>query len=266
MELSQKLKQARLDAGLSQKALCGDRITRNMLSQIENGSARPSMDTLRYLAGQLGKPLSYFLEDDAVTSPNQQLMEQARSAKPSDTLQLLGQYKAPDPTFDAERWLLEALVCLTLAEDALKQNKPGYARSLLERAAVAGSRTPYYTAETERRRLILCHTAQIPIAEDDLPDLSPELLLRAELALKAQNYRRCAALLDSVAEPSLSWHLLKARLHFVQKDFAAARPHFEKAWDADPLYCCTRLEDCCRELGDFPGAYFYACKQRELNR
>ena len=55
MELSQKLKQARLDAGLSQKALCGDRITRNMLSQIENGSARPSMDTLRYLAGQLGK-------------------------------------------------------------------------------------------------------------------------------------------------------------------------------------------------------------------
>ena len=48
MELSQKLKQARLDAGLSQKALCGDQITRNMLSQIENGSARPSMDTLRY--------------------------------------------------------------------------------------------------------------------------------------------------------------------------------------------------------------------------
>ena len=61
MEISQKLKQARLDAGLSQKALCGDRITRNMLSQIENGSARPSMDTLRYLAGQLGKPISYFL-------------------------------------------------------------------------------------------------------------------------------------------------------------------------------------------------------------
>ena len=84
MELAQKLKQARLDAGLSQKAICGDRITRNMLSQIENGSARPSMETLRYLAGQLGKPISYFLEDDAVTSPNQTLMEQARSASPSD--------------------------------------------------------------------------------------------------------------------------------------------------------------------------------------
>ena len=141
MELSQKLKQARLDAGLSQKALCGDRITRNMLSQIENGSARPSMDTLRYLAQQLGKPISYFLEDTAVASPNQALMEQLRQAAPSDALHLLGQYQAPDPTFDRERWLLEALTCLTLAEDELTKNKPAYARSLLERAAVAGSRT-----------------------------------------------------------------------------------------------------------------------------
>ena len=266
MELSQKLKQARLDAGLSQRALCGDRITRNMLSQIENGSARPSMDTLRYLAGQLGKPLSYFLEDEAVTSPNQALMEQVRSADPSDALQLLGQYKAPDPTFDAERWLLEALVCLSLSEDALKQRKPGYARSLLERAAVAGGRTPYYTPETERRRLLLCHAAGITIAETDFPDLSQELLLRAELALKGEDYLRCDALLTCVAEPSLPWHMLKAQLHFAQKNYTTARSHFEKAWDADPLYCCNRLEDCCRELEDFPGAYFYACKQRELNR
>ncbi len=136
MELSERLKQARLEAGLSQKALCGDRITRNMLSQIENGSARPSMDTLRYLALRLGKPLSYFLEEDAITSPNQDLMTQARAAAPSDALQLLGQYQSPDAAFDRERWLLEALVCLTLAEDALQQNRPGYAKALLERANV----------------------------------------------------------------------------------------------------------------------------------
>ena len=130
MELSARLKQARLDAGLSQKALCGDRITRNMLSQIENGSARPSMDTLRYLAQQLGKPLSYFLEEEAVTSPNQALMEKVRAATASDALTLLGSYKAPDPTFDAERWLVEALVCMTLAAEAIWQNKTCYAKTL----------------------------------------------------------------------------------------------------------------------------------------
>ena len=58
MELGQRLKAARLEMGLSQRQLCGDVITRNMLSQIENGSARPSMDTLRYLAAQLGRPIA----------------------------------------------------------------------------------------------------------------------------------------------------------------------------------------------------------------
>ena len=266
MELSEKLKQARLDTGLSQKALCGDRITRNMLSLIENGSARPSMDTLRYLAGRLGKPLSFFLEEDAVTSPNQALMVQARAAEPSEALHLLGAYVAPDPTFDAERWLLEALVCMQLAEDAIAQGKPAYARTLLERSAVAGSRTRYYTQDCERRRLLLLHKAGETIPEDRLPDLTPELLLRAEAALHQKDYPRCAALLAAVTDQTLLWHYLMGQMLFAQKDFSAARPHFEAAWEKAPRECCSRLEDCCRESEDFAGAYFYACKLRELNR
>ena len=62
MSLGEKLRQARLEAGLSQRALCGEEITRNMLSRIENGAAQPSMRTLQYLAAQLGKPLSFFLD------------------------------------------------------------------------------------------------------------------------------------------------------------------------------------------------------------
>ena len=264
MELSQKLKQARLDAGLSQKALCGDRITRNMLSQIENGSARPSMDTLRYLAGQLWKPLSFFLDEDAITSPNQALMAQARTAEPSEALHLLGQYQAPDATFDAERWLLEALVCLQLAEDAISQKKPAYAKTLLERASVAGSRTPYYTPDNERRRLLLLHKAGEPIAENNLPDLTPELLLLAEAALIRQDFDRCAALLSAVTETNLQWHYLCAQMYFGKQDYTTARSHFDAAWDLNPKVCCSRLEDCCRETKDFAGAYFYACMLREL--
>ena len=65
MELGEKIRQARLDAGLSQRQLCGEVITRNMLSLIESGRARPSMDTLLHLAQQLGKPVGYFLEEQA---------------------------------------------------------------------------------------------------------------------------------------------------------------------------------------------------------
>lgn len=266
MELAQKLKQARQDAGLSQKALCGDRITRNMLSQIENGSARPSMDTLRYLATRLGKPLSYFLEDDAVTSPNQELMAQARLASPSEALHLLGGYRSPDPTFEAERWLMEALACLTLAEDALRQNKPAYAKKLLERCAVAGSHTPYYTPDNERRRTLLCWQAGESVLEETLPDLTPELLLRASHALEAGDFLRCAALLEAASVKTPLWHYTKAMLHFAQKQYSDAKIHFEAAWEHAPTLCCSRLEDCCREMGDFAGAYFYACKLRELNR
>lgn len=62
MELGERLRQERIAQGLSQRQLAGEKITRNMLSQIENGSATPSVDTLCYLAQQLHKPVSFFLE------------------------------------------------------------------------------------------------------------------------------------------------------------------------------------------------------------
>ncbi len=90
MSLGEKLRLARQEAGLSQRALCGDAITRNMLSQIENGVAKPSMATLQYLAGRLQKPVSYFLEEFAAeSSPLARLgqaLEQAKTPADADAL------------------------------------------------------------------------------------------------------------------------------------------------------------------------------------
>ncbi len=119
MELGQRLKQARLDAGLSQRQLCGDQLTRNMLSLIENGTARPSMDTLLYLAARLEKPVSYFLEEKSL-SPNQARLAAARDAfaagDPAAALAVLDAYEAPDPDFDPEQRYLAYLCRLYLAE------------------------------------------------------------------------------------------------------------------------------------------------------
>ena len=153
MELGQRLRQARLEAGMSQRQLCGDVITRNMLSQIENGSAQPSMDTLRYLAEQLGKPMGYFLEEQAVTSPNQAVMARARAVfaeDPADALQILEEYRENDPVFDAEYHYLYALCAMGFGKKVLEQGRNAYALTLLEQAAVHGRQTPYYTGETER--------------------------------------------------------------------------------------------------------------------
>ncbi len=62
MTLGQKIKDARLARGMTQKELVGDFITRNMLSKIENDSATPSVRTLERLAGALGLPTGYFLD------------------------------------------------------------------------------------------------------------------------------------------------------------------------------------------------------------
>lgn len=62
--LGQKIRELRLIKQMTQKELAGSQITRNMLSQIESGSATPSVKTLEYLAGVLGKPVGYFIDTD----------------------------------------------------------------------------------------------------------------------------------------------------------------------------------------------------------
>ena len=153
MELGEKLRLTRLEAGLSQRALCGDEITRNMLSRIENGAARPSMKTLRFLAARLGKPVSYFLEEDTVCSPNQESMTAARrlfdGKDYAGAMQALAQYRAPDEIYDRERQLLEILVRLHLAEEAISGGRAPYALELLETVADSGKSAAYYSADLE---------------------------------------------------------------------------------------------------------------------
>ncbi len=62
-ELGRRLKAARLAKKMTQSDVVGDFITRNMLSQIESGSATPSMKTLEYLAGVLEIPMERLLAD-----------------------------------------------------------------------------------------------------------------------------------------------------------------------------------------------------------
>ena len=262
MELGQRLRQARLEAGLSQRQLCGEEITRNMLSQIENGSARPSMDTLRFLASQLGKSVSFFLEEQAVSLPNRELMEQARQVPPGQVLELLEQYQSPDPVFDPERWLLEALSCLALAEQAVREGKQAYALALLERAKQAGVKTPYYTPEQERRRLLLSFDAGLP-AEHILPLLPPldhELLLRAQAAMNCGDINRGGKLLDAVEEKTQQWYLLQGQICEETGNYRQAAEQYLLAGESRQIYAC--LERCYRELEDYKKAYEYACKQR----
>lgn len=159
MELGEKIRQARLEAGLTQRALCGDSITRNMLSQIENGSANPSMATLQHLARRLNKPIGYFLGEQTVLSPNTERMAAARQAygrrDHRQVLEILVDYHAPDPLFDAEKHYLWALSALARAEETLGTS-PHTVQRLLEQIDRSSI---YYTESMENKRRTLLRQA-----------------------------------------------------------------------------------------------------------
>ena len=64
MNLGEKIKKARISKKITQTALAGEKITRNMLSQIENEKAMPSLETLSYIAEELNLPIAYFFSKD----------------------------------------------------------------------------------------------------------------------------------------------------------------------------------------------------------
>ena len=266
MALGERIKTARLEKGLSQRQLSGDTITRNMLSLIENGSAKPSMDTLRILAARLEKPIGYFLEEDVQITPNQRIILKARSAPPEEALALLKDYKKPDALFDPEYYLLTALSCMALSEQAIGENRTRLAENYLQQAAEAGAATVYYTPEQETRRLLLCHKAGIasaPELAEQLPDNTAELMLRAQAALETEDAPRSAALLDSCVHRDAQWHLLRGEACLQQQLYAQAIPHFLEAEKALAAAVYPQLELCFRELEDYKQAYQYACKQKQ---
>ena len=264
MELGEKITGARLELGLSQRQLCGEIITRNMLSQIENGSARPSMQTLAYLAQRLGKPISYFLEEQAVVSPNLEVMDRARQALAAGdgagVIGALEDFKEPDGVFAQEKGLLAFLGWLDMARKALAQGRQPYAVTLLERAGAVQS--IYITDGLVRQRLLLLAQAGQKIA-GLLTQEDEALLLRAREALEGADPQRAMALLAAVQEQSAPLcQLLLGEGAFALGQYAAAAEHFQGVQAAYPKQAYERLEVCYRELGDFKQAYEYACKRR----
>lgn len=268
MELGEKLRQARLDAGLSQRQLCGEEITRNMLSQIEHGTAAPSMSTLRYLAGRLGMPVSFFLEEETVTSPNQKIMEDISEAFQAGDYATaaahLKRYQQPDPVYDREMELLKALIRLEAAEQALNTGKRQQARELLEIPIESG----YMTRELERRRLLLLGSLPGQKLEEicrTLPSLDPELILRAKNAMKDGNLPHALHLLDAAEDHGDSqWNLLYGECIMQQGRFSDAIAYLQIAEKEYPLRAASAMERCYREVQDFQNAYLYACKIRDI--
>jgi len=61
-----RVREARLEAGLSLAQLAGDDVSRTFIHFIEHGRSRPSKSVLALIARRTGKPVSYFLQQPAL--------------------------------------------------------------------------------------------------------------------------------------------------------------------------------------------------------
>ncbi|HLO02092.1 MAG TPA: LuxR C-terminal-related transcriptional regulator [Symbiobacteriaceae bacterium] len=58
-----RVRERRLELGLSQQQLAGDLLTRSFISLVEQNKAQPSRPTLEFMAKRLGRPPEYFMTD-----------------------------------------------------------------------------------------------------------------------------------------------------------------------------------------------------------
>jgi len=263
MELGQKLKQARLEKGLSQRQLCHDIITRNMLSLIENGSAKPSRSTLQALCARLELPLSHFIAD--APSENLQILSRATEEEPRVALRSLEVYISPDALLDGWYHYLCVRKRLDLAREALQEHRNSYAAALLKECEKHLDCTQPIRAQLIEEYALLCHSAELLTANQAaalLPSHGEAQCLQAKAAFERGDYTLCLKLLDAACPLGYDARLMQCDALMALKQYSRACPLLLELEHTQECAVYSRLEQCYREQGDFQKAYEYACKQR----
>jgi transcriptional regulator with XRE-family HTH domain len=132
LSLGKKIKQIRIEKKITQQELVGDFITRNMLSQIENDIATPSIKTLQFLADSLEVPLSFLMvgEHDDEYNKNFEFDDIDTIKNKARNTFFVGEYlkyieitdNNPEMVDDKEVAMLLGLSCLEAASESFLKN------------------------------------------------------------------------------------------------------------------------------------------------
>ena len=280
MDIGKKIKELRTKKLMTQAELAGDVVTRNMLSCIENGSALPSLGTLKHIASKLGVPVGYILADEA----EEMLYAKMSEIKDIKNAYLSGNYKIcrdmcinTQIEGDDEISLIAAECSLAIAKERFAEGFLRSAAYYLDEAITFADATAYHTEHIRSGAAvyfrymrnvsatlasdIIDEEAQIkPFAFDDFAKYAI-----AFEALEGGNARLVQYFLSSLEEDSPYELHIRARS-------AMQEGHFDRAYDAlyailihphkveEPLmyFVFCDLEICCKERKDFKGAYEYS--------
>lgn len=281
MELGEKIRRARQQKGMTQRQLAGERITRNMLSQIENGQAAPSMKTLEYLAEQLDVSIGWLMAEE----DGSKYYAARRKLRDGDFAGAMHAAKAVSPISE-EGHLLMATAAAGEAKKAYAAGDFAQVRELAQTALQHNEKTVYHNDGLANEMLWLCASCSVLENQDDgaLAAFrkhyddggweSKNHLLLARYHLQTQNLQAAereiwtiTVLPDAERAPYL---LLRGMLCVAQEKYGTAVSFLRQAEDCGrtektflrDVY--SSLETCYRALDDYKLAYEYAAKLREL--
>ena len=172
LKIGEKIKKRRLELGLTQKELCRDKITRNMLSLIESGAATPSLETAAYLAANLNLPISYlFSNDDSLFSYEksekiQQIKELYRKKNYKHCLSIIDSMSDSDDELN----YIRARCCFLYGKELLFGGSLQSATAAFNNAVLYADGTVYETEDIKAMvpmYLAVCTNIQSPLLELD---------------------------------------------------------------------------------------------------
>lgn len=280
MNIGKKIKELRTKKIMTQAELAGDVITRNMLSCIENGSAQPSLGTLRHIASKLGVPVGYLLADEAEESIYAKMSEM----KDIKHAYLSGNYRIcrdmcinTQIEGDDEISLIAAECSLAIAKESFAAGFLRSAAYYLDEAIGFADQTVYHT-EHIRSAAAVCFrymrnvsatlTSDIIDEEEEIKPFAFDDFSKYAVAfeaLEAENTRLVQYFLASLDENSPYALHIRARMAMKEtrfdnayEDLYAILIHPHKIEEPLMYFVFCDLEICCKEQKDFKGAYEYS--------
>ena len=287
-DIGEKIRKLRQMRGMTQSELAGDQITRNMLSRVENGAALPSLPTVWYLAERLDVPAGFLLaegDDDRVWRKMKRIDSIRRVLRSGDAkicLELCRGEGEQDEA-DDEIYLIMAQCSLTLAAEAFERGRLHECCRTLDEALEYAEKTVYDTASVRASAALyfrFMRTLSGSLYSELLHEIDDPMLgatdafgryVLAREALDAGELRRVEQYLQR-EDGSDGWQAhFRAHLAVTRGDYTAAEQALTRLLHAGEvhgevlLYCTfCDLEICCRELGDFKGAYEYSQSKMAL--
>ena len=274
MTIGSKIKKCRQARNLTQSKLCGDVITRNMLSEIECDKATPSISTLVYFAQQLNVPASYFLseEDDLAFFEKKEQIDKIKALfcdeKYTECIKLIECISAPD---DELNYIL-AKCHFRLGKASVLRGALITAKEHLSAASKYAHKTIYSTKDIEHLLIMynaLSENIQSPLLEFDIKAFEEGI----DPEYEYEFYRYIISDYEySYKNPIFSKHteakqLIKARLYnealeLLDEIINERNPKTYNSYVMFGVY--SDMELCSKQLANFEAAYKYASKRLSM--